>query len=64
MEEGTEMMDQKLISFMNIVRLRSYTGAARELSLTQPAISHHMRLLEEEYGHKIFIYEGKKLDLT
>jgi len=58
------MMDQKLISFMSIVRLRSYTGAARELSLTQPAISHHMRLLEEEYGHKIFIYEGKKLVLT
>lgn len=58
------MMDQKLISFMSIVRLRSYTGAARELSLTQPAISHHMRLLEEEYGHKMFIYEGKKLELT
>ena len=58
------MMDQKLISFMSIVRMRSYTGAARELSLTQPAISHHMRLLEEEYGHKIFIYEGKKLELT
>ena len=58
------MMDQKLISFMSIVRLRSYTGAARELSLTQPAISHHMRQLEEEYGHKIFIYEGKKLELT
>jgi LysR family transcriptional regulator, transcriptional activator of the cysJI operon len=64
MEEGTEMMDQKLISLMSIFRLRSYTGAARELSLTQPAISHHMRQLEEEYGHKIFIYEGKKLKLT
>ena len=58
------MIDQKLISFMSIVKLRSYTGAARELSLTQPAISHHMRQLEEEYGHKIFIYEGKKLKLT
>lgn len=58
------MMDQKLISLMSIVRLKSYTEAAKELSLTQPAISHHMRQLEEEYGHKIFTYEGKKMELT
>ncbi len=58
------MIDQKLLSFMSIVESGSYTEAARGLSLTQPAISHHMRMLEEEYGHKLLTYVGRKLELT
>ena len=58
------MMDPKLISFMRIVRNKSYTEAAKELNLTQPAISHQMRQLEEEYAARFFIYEGRKLLLT
>ena len=58
------MVDPKLISFMSIVRNKSYTEAAKELNLTQPAISHQMRQLEEEYKARFFIYEGRKLLLT
>ncbi|MFH5834724.1 LysR family transcriptional regulator [Proteiniclasticum sp. C24MP] len=58
------MVDQKLISLLSIARNASYTEAAKELALTQPAISHQMRQLEEEYGMKMFTYEGRKLQLT
>src|SRR5690554_5526120 len=64
MKGGKVMVDQKLISFMSIVKRNSYTEAARELSLTQPAISHQMRQLEEEYGQKFLLYKGRKLQLT
>jgi DNA-binding transcriptional LysR family regulator len=42
----------------------NYTRAAEKLGLTQPAVSGHIKMLEEEYGVKLFSYSGKKLALT
>lgn len=53
------MVDAKVKTLLTVARLGSYTKAAEELSLTQPAVSHHIRLLEQEYGIKIF-QKGKK----
>ncbi|MBO7401746.1 MAG: LysR family transcriptional regulator [Lachnospiraceae bacterium] len=58
------MVDNKLISLLKIVEYGSYTKAARQLSLTQPAISQHVRQLENSFGVKIFERAGGKMRLT
>lgn len=42
----------------------NYTRAAAELHITQPAVSQHIRHLEQEYKAKLFVYTGKHLALT
>lgn len=42
----------------------NYTRAAAELNITQPAVSQHIRHLEQEYKAKLFVYTGKHLALT
>ena len=42
------MLDPKIYTLLKLEELGSYTHAAQALSLTQPAISHHIRMLEEE----------------
>ena len=42
----------------------NFTRAAEELSMTQPAVSQHIRYLEEFYGIKLFSYKNKKIRLT
>ena len=58
------MLDQKIITFLKVVDTRSFTNAATALNLTQPAISHHIRQLEEEYSAKLFQRTQKGLHLT
>ena len=58
------MIDSKIETFMKIVELKSYTKAADELGLTQPAVSQHMHRLEEYYGCHFFTIEGRKVELT
>ena len=48
------MLNQKIQSLLKVAQLKSYTEAAKQLSLTQPAVSQHIRQLEEELGVKIF----------
>jgi DNA-binding transcriptional LysR family regulator len=42
----------------------NYTQAAGELGLTQPAVSKHIRSLEDFYQVKLFSYSNRKLYLT
>ncbi len=58
------LIDQKLISFMKIVDTNSFTKAADALALTQPAVSQHIRNLENELGVKLFIRSHNQLRLT
>lgn len=44
--------------------MMNYTRAAEQLNLTQPAVSQHIRWLEEQCGVKLFHYENKQLNLT
>lgn len=55
------MVDQKLLSLLAIEEYGGFTKAAKGLSMTQPALSHHMRLLEEDYGVKLFHYQHRQL---
>lgn len=58
------MMDTKITSLLCLVACGSYTKAAKELNLTQPAISHQMKLLEEEFQIQLFHKNKRQLILT
>ena len=45
-------------AFEACYRLGSFTRAARELNVGQPAISHQIRLLEQDLGAKLFTKHG------
>ena len=53
------MIDNKIKTLLTVVKEGGYTKAAQELHLTQPAVSHHIRLLEKEFGIKIFKQDKK-----
>lgn len=48
------MLDPKVTTLLTLDRTGSFTKAAQELNLTQPAVSNHIRLLEKEFGVQIF----------
>jgi len=50
--------------FVSVARHLSFTRAARELHLTQPAVSQQVRLLEEEVGLPLFEKIGRKVQLA
>ncbi|HEY3697814.1 MAG TPA: LysR family transcriptional regulator [Spongiibacteraceae bacterium] len=50
--------------FLTVSRLSSYSKAAEELALTQPAVSAQVRQLEDVVGAPVFDYLGKQLYLT
>ena len=50
--------------FATVARHLSFTRAARELHLTQPAVSQQIRLLEEEVGLPLFEQIGRKIHLA
>ena len=55
---------RQLRAFASLARTGSFTLAAKELSLTQSAVSHSMRALEREVGCRILDRMGKKVVLT
>ena len=50
--------------FAAVARHLSFTRAAQELHLTQPAVSQQVRLLEEEVGMPLFEHIGRKIRLA
>lgn len=58
------MIDSKLITLLMVNELHSFTQAAKKLSLTQPAVSQHVRQLEKELGVTIFARGEGNLKLT
>ncbi len=58
------MQDFRMETFLTACRLLNYTDTAKELNMTQPAVSQHIRALEEHYQAKLFVYEGKTLHMT
>lgn len=55
---------RQLKVFEAVARLMSYSRAAEELHLTQPAVSTQVRKLEEHAGCALFEQLGKKIFLT
>lgn len=55
---------QFLLGFEAASRFSSFSKAAGELGLSQSAVSHEMRLLEERVGQPLFLRIGRKVQLT
>lgn len=58
------MIDIKVNTFLDVCKTMNYTRTAQNLNMTQPAVSQHIRGLEEYYNVKVFSYKNKKLELT
>lgn len=55
---------RQLRAFVTLAKTGSFTQAARELNLSQSAVSHSMKALEREVGCRILDKLGKKAVLT
>jgi len=55
---------RQLLAFAALARLGSFTQAAHELHLTQSAISHAIKALEEQAGCRLFERAGRRVSLT
>lgn len=58
------MIDRFHQTFATVARLGSYTKAAQELCLTQPAVTQHVKALEEHYRVSLFERAGRAPRLT
>lgn len=58
------MLDNRILTFLKLCEKMNYTKTAEELHITQPAVTQHIRYLEEHYGCRLFSYAGKVLYLT
>jgi len=58
------VIDSKLYTLLAAVEFNSYTKAARHLSLTQPAVTQHIKQLEKELNIKIFNRTGNEIKPT
>ena len=58
------MLGSKMQTLLAVVEYRNYTKAAEALSLTQPAVSHHISQLEEELGATLFVRGKNGMKLT
>lgn len=54
----------RLRLFRAVARSLSFTAAARELAIAQPAVSHQIRSLERELGVQLFARHGRSVTLT
>lgn len=55
---------RQLESFREVVRAGSFTAAAKRLHMTQPAVSLHIKSLEQELGARLMDRDGKGVRLT
>jgi DNA-binding transcriptional LysR family regulator len=58
------MADFRLKVFYTVAKRLSFTKAADELFISQPAITKHIHELEEEYKAKFFERKGNRISLT
>ena len=55
---------RKLLAFTTLARVGSFTLAARELFITQSAVSHAIKSLEQELECRLFERLGRSVKLT
>ena len=58
------LLDFRMETFLAVCECMNFTKASQKLNITQPAVSQHIHYIEDYYGTKLFVYQGKKLHLT
>ena len=58
------MLDERVLTFLKADELGSFSAVAKALSLTQPAVSHHISGLEDELGVSLFVRKKGGIELT
>lgn len=58
------MIDIKILTFLTLAKLRSYTKTAEALNMTQPAVSQHIKNIEKTYQVLLFNRNNKSVSLT
>ena len=58
------MNTTQLECFLEVANCLNFSRAAERLQLTQPAVSHQIKSLEDELGVKLFIRTSKSVRLT
>ena len=57
-------MDFRLKAFLSVAKHLSFTKAAQELQVSQPAITNHIQELENTYGVQLFVRQAGKVSLS
>ncbi len=55
---------RKLLAFATLARVGSFTQAAKEMNLTQSAVSHAIKALERDLGCRLFDRMGRTVTIT
>lgn len=58
------MLDYRITTFLTLYREMNYRKTAEYLNMTQPGVTQHIHFLEEHYGVKLFVYDGRQLHRT
>ncbi|WAW15721.1 LysR family transcriptional regulator [Peptostreptococcus equinus] len=58
------MLDYRILTFLKVCEHMSFSKAANELHLSQPAVSQHIKYLENEYTCDLFVRHNKSVILT
>lgn len=53
-----------MTTFLMVAKIKNFTKAGEILSLTQPAVSQHIKFLEEYYGKDLIKKQGRTIGLT
>ena len=55
------MIDNRIYTFLELCNEMNYHKTAANLNMTQPAVTQHIKYLENLYSCKLFNYSNKKL---
>ena len=58
------MLDYRIRTFLTLCETLNYRRTGEALGLSQPAVGHQIHTLEDEYGCRLFIYDGRRLSPT
>ena len=58
------MLDNRIYTFLELCEVMNYHKTAENLNMTQPAVTQHIKFLEEFYQCKLFDYSTRKLKKT
>ncbi len=64
LSEKNAVLDYRVYTFLELCNVMNYHKTAENLNMTQPAVTQHIKFLEEYYRCKLFDYSNRKLTKT